>query len=144
MTFYSLSTDVKATIALHYVFSLLNPMYIPYALVYFVDRIYIACNLSSACADLSFVNYMNEEIIVMIVSVIIHIPIWCVCLRIVDIKKNGGKVGNVFKTKLVKEESLSIEECVGEFEDDDVRAEREKVQTMRSDDVLQPVVVVKV
>lgn len=119
-------------------------MYIPYALVYFVDRIYIACNLSSACADLSFVNYMNEEIIVMIVSVIIHIPIWCVCLRIVDIKKNGGKIRNLFKRNMKKEEILSIDECVGEFEDDDVRTEREKVQNMSAEDVTQPVVVVKV
>jgi ATP-binding cassette, subfamily A (ABC1), member 5 len=139
---------VKATIALHYVFSILNPMYIPYALVYFVDRIYIACNLSSACASLSFVNYMTEEILVMIVSVLIHIPIWFVCLRIVDIKKNGGKMKDFIKRKIVAEESISAEDCVGEFEDDDVRIERERVLKMCStnteNDVQQPVVIVKV
>lgn len=140
--------DVKATIVLHYVFSIFNPMYIPYALVYFVDRIYIACNLSSACANLSFINYMSEEIIVMIVSVIIHIPVWALCLRIVDIKKNGGKLNDLLKRKIASEESLSAEEFVGEFEDEDVRMERERVLNFCSsnneDSTIQPVVIVKV
>lgn len=121
-------------------------MYIPYALLYFVDRIYIACNLSSACANLSFYNYMTEEIIVMIVSVIIHIPIWSLCLRFVDIKKNGGEI--TWRKKRIVEEILSAEECIGEFEDDDVKREREKVLNMRStnnlEDAQKPVVVVKV
>lgn len=122
-------------------------MYIPYALVYFVDRIFIACNLNSACANLSFVNYMTEEIIVMIVSVIIHIPIWSVCLKIVDIKKNGGKIKDLIRKKVESEDTLTIEECVGEFEDEDVRMEREKVHKlgMVEDETTQPpVVVVKV
>lgn len=123
-------------------------MYIPYALVYFVDRIYIACNLSSACANLTFFNYMTEEIIVMIVSVILHIPIWSVCLRVVDIKKNGGKVTDIWKRKVIQEEVLPSEETDGEFEDEDVRKEREKVLSLSSttnmDDATQPVVVVKV
>lgn len=121
-------------------------MYIPYALVYFVDRIYIACSLTSACASLSFINYMTEEIIVMIISVVLHIPIWSVCLRIVDIKKNGGKITEIWKRKLESEEVLPAEECVGEFEDEDVKVEREKVLNMNSTSNvdLQPVVVVKV
>lgn len=138
---------MKATIALHYVFSIVNPMYIPYALVYFVDRIYIACNLSSACANLSFINYMTEEIIVMIVSVILHIPVWSLCLRIVDIKKNGGKINDMWGKKVESEDPISTEECDGEFEDEDVRKERERVLNICSSnpgDINQPVVVVKV
>ena len=121
-------------------------MYIPYALVYFVDRIYIGCSLTSACASLSFINYLTEEIIVMIVSVVLHIPVWSVCLRIVDIKKNGGKIRDIWKRKLEEEEVLPAEECVGEFEDEDVKVEREKVLSMSSTSNidLQPVVIVKV
>jgi ATP-binding cassette, subfamily A (ABC1), member 5 len=52
--------EVKAAIALHYVFSILNPMYIPYSAVYFVDRVYVACQLSSTCAELSMHHYMTE------------------------------------------------------------------------------------
>lgn len=94
-------TEVKAALALHYVFSLLNPMYIPYAAVYFVDRVYISCRLSSACAEISLTNYMTEEVIIMGVGAILHIPIWALCLRIVDIRKSGGKVRDVFHTKAV-------------------------------------------
>lgn len=87
---------------------------------------------------------MNEEIIVMIVSVIIHIPIWSLCLRIVDIKKNGGKIRDLFKKKKESDENLTTEECVGEFEDEDVRTEREKVLNIcggNNQEVLLPIVV---
>jgi ATP-binding cassette, subfamily A (ABC1), member 5 len=137
--------DVKATIILHYFFSLVNPMYVPYAICYYVDRVYIACNLNSACANLSFVNYLTEEIIVMIVSVIIHIPIWSLCLRIVDIKKNGGKIKDLFSRKVESVETLSAEECVGEFEDEDVRIERDRVLDMcaanNSEEISMPIIV---
>lgn len=133
---------MKATIILHYFFSILNPMYIPYAICYYVDRVYITCNLNSACANLSFVNYLIEEIIVIIVSVIIHIPIWSLCLRIVDIKKNGGKIKDVFKRKVENVENFSIDECLGEFEDEDVRMEREKVANMCSSDENEEVLMV--
>lgn len=120
-------------------------MYVPYAICYYVDRVWIACNLSSACANLSFVNYLTEEIIVMIVSVLIHIPIWCLCLRVVDIKKNGGKIKDLFSRKIEEVENLSTEECVGEFEDEDVKIERSRVLNMsaatNSEEVSMPVVV---
>lgn len=123
-------------------------MYIPYALVYFVDRIYITCNLSSACANLTFLNYINEEIIVMMVSVILHIPIWSLCLRIVEIKKNGGNIKDLWTRKVENDENLTLGEYVGEFEDDDVRIEREKVRKICSsndiDEAVLPVVLVKV
>lgn len=135
--------DAKATIVLHYVFSILNPMYIPYALVYFVDRVYIACNLNSACADLSLLDYMTEEIIVMIVSVIIHIPIWSLCLRIVDLKKNGGRLSDIWKKTVMDTEVTAPEDFLGGFEDDDVRKEREKVLSMSPSGPNQPVVMIK-
>jgi ATP-binding cassette, subfamily A (ABC1), member 5 len=104
--------------ALHYVFSILNPVYIPYSAVYFVDRVYVACQLSSTCAELSMHHYMTEgedskvlpnwlkvyqccfnllaEVIVMVAGSILHIPIWTLCLRIADIQKSGGKACDIF------------------------------------------------
>lgn len=102
----SIRLEVQAAIAMHYVFSLLNPMYIPYAAVYFVDRVYVACRLSSACAELSLANYMTEEVIVMGLGAILHVPIWALCLRIVDISKTGGKVRDAFRSKKVRPSSL--------------------------------------
>ena len=82
---------------LHYVFSLLNPMYIPYAAVYFVDRVYVACRLSSACGELTIENYMTPEVISMIAGAILHIPIWTFILRAADIRKSGGTMQDVFR-----------------------------------------------
>lgn len=76
-------------------------MYIPYAAVYFVDRVYVACRLSSACAELSLANYMTEEVIIMGLGAILHVPIWALCLRIVDVSKTGGKVRDAFRSKKV-------------------------------------------
>jgi ATP-binding cassette subfamily A (ABC1) protein 5 len=145
-----MAIDAKATIALHYVLSIFNPMYIPYALIYFVDRIYIACSISNACSNLTIANYMTEEIIVILASSLLHIPVWSVCLRVVDVKKNGGRVRDILgrKVKVLEE---PVEEFVGDYEDDDVKKEREKVKRMTSvergggdDEGTQPIVVVKV
>jgi hypothetical protein len=67
------------------------------------------------------------------------------CLRIVDIKKNGGKIRDIFKRKVdYTVENFSIDECVGDFEDEDVRIERERVASMcESDDALMIVKVWK-
>ncbi|XP_049544231.1 cholesterol transporter ABCA5-like isoform X2 [Anopheles darlingi] len=150
-----LGIEVKAAIALHYVFSLINPMYIPYATVYFVDRVYIACRLSSACAELSMAHYMTEEVIVMACGCLLHIPIWAFCLRVSDVMKSGGRMRDLFHRSANEEDVMTEEQCTGEYEDEDVRNERSRVfrlpcnnlsQSQHSDAECphgQPVVVVK-
>lgn len=173
MCFISTEIEVQAAIALHYVFSLLNPMYIPYAAVYFVDRVYVACRLSSACAELSLANYMTEEVIVMGLGAILHVPIWTLCLRIVDISKTGGKVRDAFRSKKVSwnfstlevksnelfffsftqklecDDNSSVDDVIpGEYEDNDVRNERTRINRFCTDQqhnatTVQPVVIVR-
>ncbi|XP_055621731.1 cholesterol transporter ABCA5-like [Toxorhynchites rutilus septentrionalis] len=142
-----LGIEVKAAIALHYVFSLINPMYIPYAAVYFVDRVYIACRLSSACAELSMAHYMTEEMIVMACGCLLHIPIWAFCLRVSDIMKSGGRMRDLFHRTASDEDTLTEEQCIGgEYEDEDVRNERAKIfrlTTQEMNSQIQPVVLVK-
>ncbi|XP_053687568.1 cholesterol transporter ABCA5-like [Sabethes cyaneus] len=141
-----LGIEVKAAIALHYVFSLLNPMYIPYAAVYFVDRVYIACRLSSACAELSMAHYMTEEMIVMACGCLLHIPIWAFCLRVSDLVKSGGRVRDMFHRATNEEDIVTEEQCIGEYEDEDVRNERAKIfrlSCQEQNDQPQPVVLVK-
>lgn len=77
-------------------------MYIPYATVYFVDRVYIACRLSSACAELSMAHYMTEEVIVMACGCLLHIPIWAFCLRVSDVMKSGGRMRDLFHRSAVR------------------------------------------
>lgn len=87
----------KAAYVLHVVFSLLNTMYIPYAIVYYVQRVYLMCQVNSACTNLTLGDYLTDEIIVMIVGIVFHIPFWFFVLIVLDIKKNGGKVRDAFK-----------------------------------------------
>ncbi|KXJ73909.1 hypothetical protein RP20_CCG014205 [Aedes albopictus] len=142
-----LGIEVKAAFALHFVFSLINPMYIPYATVYFVDRVYIACQLSSACAELSMAHYMTEEMIVMACGCLLHIPIWAFCLRVSDVMKSGGRLRDLFHHKTSEEDVMAEDQCIGEHEDEDVRNERSKVfrlTTQEQTGQVEPVVLVKV
>jgi len=91
----------RAALALHVVFSLLNTMYVPYAVVYFVDRVHLMCRVNLACTNLTFADYITDEIIVMLVGIVLHIPIWFFVLLILDIQKSGGKASDVFKYFLV-------------------------------------------
>lgn len=91
----------RAALALHVVFSLLNTMYLPYAVVYFVDRVYLMCRVNLACTNLTFADYLTDEIIVMLVSSLLQIPILMYILLILDIKKSGGRASDVFKHILV-------------------------------------------
>lgn len=91
----------RAALALHVLFSLLNTMYIPYAVVYFVDRVHLMCSVNSACIHVTIADYLTEEIIVMLVGIILHIPFWFFVLLILDVKKSGGRASDVIKTLLV-------------------------------------------
>ncbi|XP_021921419.1 ATP-binding cassette sub-family A member 5-like [Zootermopsis nevadensis] len=135
----------RAAMALHVVFSLLNTMYIPYAVVYFVDRVHLMCRVNLACTNLTFADYFTDEIIVMLVGILLHIPIWFFVLLILDIKKSGGRASDVFKYFLPNS-NKTVDEVensdVGEHEDNDVRTERQKVADVLSNRRTNPPVVV--
>ena len=81
-------------------------------------------------------------------GVLLHIPIWILFLKIVDVKKNGGKTRDIFpKKEKIVVTSPPVDEIVGEHEDEDVKNEREKVNRLSSPTtqlISPPVVVVKV
>lgn len=138
-----LGIDVRTAQTLHYLFSLINPMYIPYAAVYFVDRVYVTCRLNSACGEITFYNYMTEEIILMAIGSILHIPIWLFLLKIIEILKTGGQLNDIFcKFKpLITDDQQIDEQNDCEYEDNDVKQERIKIN-MLIDETVQPVVIV--
>lgn len=110
-------------------------MYTPYAIVYYVQRVHLMCQVNSACTHLVISDYMTPEILIMLFGTLIHIPIWFFVLMILDVKKNGGRVRDamsVFNKKstvnLVEDPNESSD--VGEHEDNDVRSERQKVSTL--------------
>lgn len=76
-------------------------MYVPYAALYYVDRVHLICSRNLTCHHLSIFDYLTPEIIIMAVSVIIHCPIWFFLLMLLDTKKSGGNVKDFFKYFLV-------------------------------------------
>lgn len=97
----SVAQGGTAAFALHVVFSLLNTMYVPYAAVYYVDRVYLMCSINAACHHLNMSDYLTTEIILMAFGVLLHIPLWFFVLLLLDIKKSGGNVSDFFKYFLV-------------------------------------------
>ncbi|KAK0172353.1 hypothetical protein PV328_005684 [Microctonus aethiopoides] len=135
-----------AAFALHVVFSLLNTMYLPYAAVYYVDRVHLMCSINTACHHLTMSDYLTPEIITMALGVLLHCPLWFFVLLILDIKKTGGNVNDVFKYFVRNGGSIGEEimenSDVGEHEDTDVKNERQRVfNFINSSSVQEPPVV---
>ncbi|XP_076233119.1 cholesterol transporter ABCA5 [Calliopsis andreniformis] len=138
-----------AAFVLHVIFSLLNTLYVPYAAVYYVERVHLMCSINAACHHLTMSDYLTTEIILMAFGVLLHCPVWFFILLLLDIKKSGGNVSDIFKHFLRNGGSIGEEimdnSDVGEHEDADVRVERQKVLNLISSSSVQepPVVLVQ-
>nr|XP_050848484.1 cholesterol transporter ABCA5-like [Vespula vulgaris]XP_050848485.1 cholesterol transporter ABCA5-like [Vespula vulgaris]XP_050848486.1 cholesterol transporter ABCA5-like [Vespula vulgaris] len=138
-----------AAFALHVVFSLLNTMYVPYAAVYYVDRVHLMCSINAACQHLTMSDYLTTEIILMAVGVLLHCPLWFFVLLLLDIKKSGGNITDTFKHFLRNDVSIGEEVMensdVGDHEDADVKTERQRVFNLITSPSIQqsPVVLVQ-
>ncbi|XP_073948704.1 LOW QUALITY PROTEIN: cholesterol transporter ABCA5-like [Choristoneura fumiferana] len=113
---------------LHLIFSFLNVLYIPYAIIYYVDRVYLTCNLRGVCATPALGSYFTAEVWVLIVAMVFHVPVCGAALLAADRLKSGGSLCK--KRRSEAEESLDEAEAEagGEAgEDEDVRRERRRV-----------------
>lgn len=122
----------SASFALHVVFSLLNSMYVPYAAVYYVDRVHLMCSINAACHYLSMSDYLTMEIILLAFGALLQCPIWFFVLLLVDINKSGGNVSDMLKHYFLRagdsiREEIMENSDIGEHEDTDVKSERQKV-----------------
>ncbi|XP_076675043.1 cholesterol transporter ABCA5 isoform X2 [Andrena cerasifolii] len=138
-----------AAFVLHVIFSLLNTLYVPYAAVYYVERVHLMCSINAACHHLTMSDYLTTEIILMACGVLLHCPLWFFVLLLLDIKKSGGNVSDIFKHFLRNGGSIGEEimenSDIGEHEDSDVKAERHKVFNLITSSAVQepPVVLVQ-
>ncbi|XP_014224369.1 ATP-binding cassette sub-family A member 5-like isoform X2 [Trichogramma pretiosum] len=138
-----------AAFTLHVIFSLCNTMYVPYAALYYIDRVHLMCSINAACHHLTIWSYMTTEIIVMGVGVVLHCPVLFLVLLLLDTKKNGGNVKDFFKYFIRNGGSIGEEimenNDVGDHEDVDVKNERQKVFNIMSASTVQepPVVLVQ-
>lgn len=82
-------SDSNPALIIHIIFTIICPFYIPFGLLYYTNKIYIACTISATCGDTG--EYMTPEIIILFVVLLLDIPVYYLLLRVVDTVKLGGK-----------------------------------------------------
>ncbi|GBP64672.1 ATP-binding cassette sub-family A member 8 [Eumeta japonica] len=108
---------------LHLVFSFLDVMYIPYAIIYYVDRVYMTCNLHGHCTEPTLSSYFTAEIWVLLAAMVVHVPLCSAALLAADRLKSGRRICS--KTKPPPPSAPDVEAEFSEAgEDEDVRRER--------------------
>lgn len=116
---------------IHIILAILLPHYIPFGLLYYVNKIYLLCSITNTCDSITVSDYMTPEITALFVVVIVDIPVCYVLLRLADTVKMGGswrdalwmsKKGTMDYRNL---EETGIDAPTGE--DDDVQEERNDV-----------------
>ncbi|MCL4125298.1 UNVERIFIED_CONTAM: hypothetical protein GTU68_066750, partial [Idotea baltica] len=114
---------------LHMVFTALVPYYIPFGALYYVNKVYVSCDLLNACGDITMADYMTPEIVVMLVFCVVDAFVFYVLLKVVDVIKAGGHVRDVFGMKAAPPSYNRIEpDCPpSPAEDEDVKEERERI-----------------
>lgn len=85
-----LVVDSNAGTILHIVFTVTLPYYIPFGILYYINKVYLTCTLQNTCDSLVFADYMNLEISIMLLMCIVNTPIYFMVLRVVDARKSGG------------------------------------------------------
>ncbi|XP_075983489.1 cholesterol transporter ABCA5-like isoform X2 [Anticarsia gemmatalis] len=113
---------------LHLVFSFLDVMYIPYAIIYYVDRVYLTCNLRGLCTTPALSSYFTAEVWVLVAAMLLHVPVCGAALLAADRLKSTGRICPRKRTGSEGGEGDAEAEAGGEAsEDDDVRRERRRV-----------------
>jgi len=85
VTLQSVTQGGTASFALHIAFSLLNSMYVPYAAVYYVDRVHLMCSINAACHYLAMSDYLTMEILLLAFGALLQCPIWLFVLLLLDV-----------------------------------------------------------
>ncbi|CAG9854771.1 unnamed protein product [Phyllotreta striolata] len=126
----------------HCVFSFTDVMYLPYGIIYYIRNISEACRYNGGC-DGSVKDYFTQDIVVVFVALLVHIPLWYFMVMVADVKKSGGQLSSLFKKNI---NGATDEEHIGDYgqnEDEDVRTERQRVKSIiRNNPATTPVVVI--
>ncbi|XP_065201451.1 uncharacterized protein LOC135832246 isoform X2 [Planococcus citri] len=115
----------------HTIFSLLDTFYLPFAIIYFVGRVFLLCLANEACVYLTITDYFTPEIIIILASCLLQIPLFVVLLRMLELWKCGRSMKSFFicsKKKTVSESSINIVTSNDDEDDnDDVKFEKYRV-----------------
>lgn len=113
----------------HVALTILIPHYIPFGILYYINRVYLLCSANPTCSVPKASAYLSPEIIIMFIMVLVDIPVYYFLLRLADAVKLGGNWKEAFWMKgsprKVPDKELGIDAPAGE--DDDVCSERSLV-----------------
>lgn len=84
--------DSPVSTILHVVFTITMPFYLPFGILYYINKVYLDCSLRNVCDTLTSADYMTMEIVLMFVMCILNIFIYYLILRIADTYKTGGSI----------------------------------------------------
>lgn len=112
--------------ALHVLFSSTNFIYVPFAIIYFINSVYREND-----DNVPFIKYVNKETVALLMGCIGQIPALWVILKILDSKTKNNETSK--PTVDTQDDG-----------DDDVKTERRKVDSIVNDQVDWPIIVVQV
>jgi len=126
---------------LHILFAFVSPVYIPFGIIYYIQRQYLVCSIYRNCDSVTLSDYMIVEIYILYFAILFHTVLWGFVLKAADIIKDGGTIKSMFQKRvaIVQNDDKIFDE------DSDVRQEREIVEGYmadRSDHPMDPVIAV--
>ncbi|XP_035824811.1 ATP-binding cassette sub-family A member 5 [Aplysia californica] len=125
--------SADTAITLHYIFCVVDPLYTLYGGFYFIQRLYLLAQITGQPVEDSEYFKFDNHIMICVLMPVIHAMWMYWLLRILDIKKTGGRVLEAFPC-LSKSKSFvqSNNTDVINNEDNDVKAERVRVEAMNT------------
>lgn len=112
--------------ALHVLFSSTNFIYVPFAIIYFINSVYREND-----NNIPFIKYINKETVALLMGCIGQIPALWVILKILDSKTKNNSTSNI--TIDTQDEG-----------DEDVKIERRKVNNIVNEQSNWPIIVIQV
>lgn len=113
--------------ALHVLFSSTNFVYVPFAIVYYVNSVYRENDEHAP-----FIEYVNKETVALLMGCVGQIPALWVILKILD-----------SRNKNAEKSEITVDDTQDDG-DDDVKAERRKVNNIVNEQENWPIIVVQV
>ncbi|CAG9831938.1 unnamed protein product [Diabrotica balteata] len=126
-------SDKKLASILHYVFTCIDIMYVPFGMLHYIQKVTLKCEIDDHCEEPSFSNFLIPEIIIIFIALLVQIPLWFLFLLMVDVSKSGGQVLSIFRSKKPRTNIEDASETVGLHEDQDVKNEKQRVKQLIRD-----------
>ncbi|XP_052816309.1 cholesterol transporter ABCA5-like isoform X2 [Mya arenaria] len=137
-----LTSDVPAII--HYIFCVIDPPYLVFGGLYHIDKVYQTAALNGRQDKIEFGDYFtfSSRIPIVWIMAVIHTILLFFLLRVFDIRKSGGDVSDACFPNREHSGPLPNNDVI-QGEDDDVKAERTRVNNLLQSSSKRPVAVVE-